>query len=84
MAFVYVLQDKNTGKHYTGSCLELSKRTQRHKSHTGGRTTSRGEWSLLCSKEFSSIEEVRKVEKFLKSYKGGNGFRKVIEEWRRG
>lgn len=84
MAFVYILQDMNTGRHYTGSCLELSKRVQRHSAHTGGVTTSSGEWKLICVKEFSTLQEARKVEKLLKSYKGGNSFRKIIEEWRVG
>ena len=73
-----------SGKHYTGSCLELSKRIKRHQNHTGGKTTLIGDWSLLCSKEFSTIDEARKVEKLLKSYKGGNSFKKIIEEWKRG
>jgi len=84
MSFVYILKDKISGKHYTGSCLDVSKRIQRHNNHTGGQTTSRGEWALLCYKEFETVEEARKVEKLLKSYKGGNSFRKIIEEWRRG
>ncbi|MEK7460554.1 MAG: GIY-YIG nuclease family protein [Patescibacteria group bacterium] len=83
MAFVYILQDATTGKFYTGSCLELSKRVRRHILHTGGTTTSHGDWGLVCSKEFSTISEARKVEKLLKSYKGGNSFKKVLEEWKR-
>ncbi|MEN9337962.1 MAG: hypothetical protein RIQ41_276 [Candidatus Parcubacteria bacterium] len=82
MAFVYILQDKITGKHYTGSCLELSKRIKRHKNHTGGATTSQGDWELICVKEFQEIQEARKMERLLKSYKGGNSFKKVLEEWK--
>lgn len=83
MAFVYILQDKISGKHYTGSCLELSTRIKRHKKHTGGRTTSIGDWFIVCSKEFASLKEARSVERLLKSYKGGNGFKKVIKEWKK-
>ena len=82
MPFVYILQDRISGKNYTGSCLEISKRLGRHQSHTGGRTTAKGDWHLLCLKEFLTIEEARKVEKYLKLQKGGNGFRKVINEWK--
>lgn len=84
MAFVYILQDKNTGRHYTGSCLEISTRLKRHLNHTGGRTTSDGDWSLVCYKEFKDISEARKAEKLIKSYKGGNSFKKLISEWRCG
>lgn len=81
MPFVYILEDSDTGKHYTGSCLLLSKRVERHKKHTGGQTTSKGVWELLCFREFSTMKEARTVEKLVKSQKGGNGFKKVIEEW---
>jgi putative endonuclease len=81
MPFVYILRDSNTGKHYTGSCEDLSKRISRHTNHTGGSTTSKGDWELVCKMEYPTIEEARKVEKLLKSYKGGNSFKKVIMEW---
>ena len=84
MPFVYILQDKITGKHYTGSCLEISKRINRHKSHTGGMTTSIGEWELLCFKEVVTMNEAGVLEKLVKRQNGGNGFRKIVEEWKRG
>ncbi len=84
MPFVYIIQNRISKKHYTGSCLDLYKRINRHKNHTGGRTTSSGELEILCYKEFKSLEEARAVEKLIKKYKGGNGFKKVIEEWGRG
>lgn len=82
MPFVYILQDMISGRYYTGSCLELSKRLIRHRNHTGGSTTSKGDWVLVCSREFPTIGETRKMEKLLKSYKSGNGFRKVMEDWK--
>ena len=78
MAYVYILQDRISGRYYIGSCLELSKRVLRHKRHTGGRTTSRGDWQLIRYKGCSDIAEARKLEKLVKSYKGGNAFKKII------
>ena len=88
MPFVYIIQDKISGKYYTGSCLELSKRIKRHQSHTGGKTTKEGDWHLVCYKECINISEARNLEKKIKSYKGGNAFKKIIsnedKNWRRG
>jgi putative endonuclease len=85
MPYVYIIQDKITGRYYTGSCLELSKRITRHTNHTGGKTTRKGEWSLVCYKALDTISEARLEEKKVKSYKGGNAFKKIISgdvsEW---
>ncbi len=74
-----------------GSCLELDKRIERHKKHTGGKTTHNGDWQLVCYKFFSDVSDARKVEKIVKSYKGGNAFKKIVsgdmdntERWPRG
>lgn len=84
MPFVYILKEKETQRKYIGSCVDLETRLSRHKSHTGGSTTKTGEWNLFCFKEIDSLDEARKLEKLLKSYKGGNSFKKEIENWKRG
>ncbi len=88
MPYAYILQDKISGKYYTGSCLELSTRLARHKNHTGGQTTRNGEWQLVSYKIFDDIAEARRIEKLVKSYKGGEAFRRIVsgqdETWRGG
>ena len=85
MAFVYIIQDKISGKHYTGSCLDLSKRIARHNQHTATVTTREGAWSLVCYREVMDLSEARVLERRVKFYKGGNAFRKIINgdvaEW---
>ena len=85
MAFVYIIQDKISGKFYTGSCLELSKRVRRHKQHTGANTTRKGNWKLICFKELDNLAKARILEKKVKSYKSGNAFKKIVNgdvaEW---
>ncbi len=78
MPFVYIIQDTISGKYYTGSCLDLSKRIKRHEHHTGGKTTRKGSWVLKYSQKVSNIKEARILEKKIKSYKGGNSFKKII------
>ena len=79
MSFVYIIQDKNTKKYYTGSCVDLVKRLKRHNSGTGGRTTKEGIWRIVYSKKYSDISQARLEEKKIKSYKGGNAFKKLIK-----
>jgi putative endonuclease len=85
MSYVYIIQDKITKKYYIGSCLELSKRFRRHNQHTATKTTSKGIWRLIVFKKCKNISEARSIEKKLKSYKGGNAFKKIINgelaEW---
>lgn len=85
MPFVYIIQDKISKKYYTGSCVDLNIRIKRHQNHSGGRTTQKGEWNLICYREVSTIDEARTLEKKVKSYKGGNAFKKILEgavgEW---
>jgi len=85
MAFVYIIQDEISHKHYIGSCLDLSKRVNRHKQHTGASTTRKGNWKLICYKELDNLAKARTLEKKVKSYKSGNAFKKIINgdvaEW---
>ena len=85
MAFVYIIKDTDTDKHYIGSCVDLIVRLRRHELHTGGKTTNKGNWKLVCYKECEGINEARVLEKKVKSYKSGNAFKKIINgavsEW---
>ena len=85
MAFVYIIQDEISKKYYVGSCFDLSKRIRRHNQHTGSVTTRKGIWKLVCCRELLSLSEARILEKKIKTYKGGNAFKKIINgelaEW---
>ncbi len=82
MFYSYILQSQKHGKYYIGSCEDLSVRV---KKHNGGRvrTTKSGIPWIVVHKEFyeSRVEAVRR-EKQIKSYKGGNAFKKLINQGR--
>ncbi len=82
MAYVYILQDRISGRYYIGSCLEISTRVARHQRHTGGQTTKNGDWRLVCYRACQSMAEARQQEKLVKSYKGGNAFKKIVTDER--
>ena len=81
MAYIYILKDKISGRHYIGSCVNLNDRIKRNKAHTASFITSKGEYELLCYDVFQDLQEARKMERLLKSYKGRNSFKNIISEW---
>jgi predicted GIY-YIG superfamily endonuclease len=60
-----------------------------HNQGLGGKYTKiNGPWNLICYKIITSTTEARIEEKLIKSYKSGNGFKKIINgevpEWLKG
>ena len=84
--FVYILQSIKNKKYYIGSTNNLRKTILEHNNGSGGLYTKlNGPWELVSFRKFSGISLARKEEKNLKSYKGGNAFKKIINgemaEW---
>lgn len=77
MAYVYVLKS-DTGLHYIGSTVDLAVRLKRHNAGTGARTTKGKKWKVAYQKEYSTLEDARKEEKRIKSFKGGNAFKRLV------
>ncbi|TAK95047.1 GIY-YIG nuclease family protein [Patescibacteria group bacterium] len=86
MGFVYILQSERSGRYYIGSTADLNRRLTEHNSGLGGIFSKNNKpWKLICYKSLVSISEARSEEKKIKSYKGGNAFKKIINgevaEW---
>lgn len=86
MNYVYILQSLKNSKFYVGSTNNIERRIREHQNGTGGLYTKlNGPWKLICVKKFCSIGDARIEEKKIKSYKGGNAFKKIINgevaEW---
>jgi putative endonuclease len=77
MAWVYVLES-NAESHYIGSTVDVAQRLKRHNAGTGARTTSGKIWKVVYQKEYSTLDEARRDEKRIKSWKGGNAFKKLL------
>jgi len=78
MYCVYVLRLRETGKHYIGQTQNLTKRLQKH---TQGKTKSvknRGEFDIVYVENLPSRAEAMKREKEIKSYKGGEAFKRLL------
>lgn len=78
MFYTYILQSESTGKYYIRQTNNLEQRLDRHNSHPDTYTKNRGPWKLLYWEEFTTRAEAMHREKEIKSYKGGNSFKKLI------
>ena len=79
MYYVYILRSLKDGKHYIGSTDNLARRI---KEHNVGKTISlkrRLPLRLIYQEEYSTRVEAAKREKTIKSYKGGNAFKRLIK-----
>lgn len=77
---VYSLHFKNsiTGKHYIGSTNDLVRRLSEHRRGHTLSTRQRGVWEIIYTEECKSMLEARRKEKIVKSYKGGNAFKRLL------
>jgi len=79
MFYVYVLRIKNTGRYYIGQTQDLTKRLEKHQRGETKSMKNRGAFELVYVEKCSSRSEAMKREKEIKSYKGGEAFRRLIK-----
>ncbi len=78
MFVVYILQSESTGKYYVGHTANISDRLQRHNSNREKSTKIKGPWKIIRKENYKLRSEAIKREKIIKSYKGGNEFKKLL------
>ena len=88
MIGVYILKNKNS-KNYIGSSDNIARRLVEHNNGNGGSFTKiNGPRIIYCFRKCDNIKEARNLERLVKSYKGGNEFKKIINgevpEWLKG
>jgi len=78
MFTVYVLESQVNSKHYIGSTINIERRLQEHNNNKTRSLINKGPFKIIYSEQYSTLKEARKRERIIKSYKGGNAFRKLI------
>ena len=78
MFTTYILQNKITKRFYTGSTNNLQRRLIEHNRGQTKSTRQKGKWNLIYKEEYQTNLEAKRREKMIKSYKGGNAFKKLI------
>jgi putative endonuclease len=76
---VYILESQITLRYYIGHCADLEVRLQRHNKGLVRSTKPFRPWVVIYTEDFKTKNEAYKRELEIKSYKGGNAFRKLIK-----
>ncbi len=81
MFYVYILKSTVDGRLYIGQTNNVVQRLERHNKGFVRATRNRKPLEVLIFKEFETRGDAMKMEKYLKSLKGGEEFKKVIKHW---
>lgn len=79
MFTTYILQSDRNKRFYIGSCEDVASRLVRHNSGRVPITRTGRPWSLVHTEFFDTRSGAVKRERQIKSYKGGNAFKKLIK-----
>ena len=77
--YVYILKSKSRGIFYTGHTSNLEKRIKGHNDSLNIYTKNRGPWELIHYEVYASRSEAMKREKFLKTGKGREELKQIIQ-----
>jgi putative endonuclease len=77
---VYIIRNDVNKRFYIGSTNNLSRRLAEHNRSKKCSITHFGKYYLIHSEEFDTIGKARARERQIKSYKGGNAFKKLLRE----
>ncbi len=78
MYYAYILKSEKTGKYYVGSCEDLVERLRRHNSGRNKSTKPGAPWMLVYSEMFLTRQDAYRREFQIKSFKGGEAFKKLV------
>jgi len=78
MIYVYVLQSLIDNGYYIGICKDLQRRLNKHNGGAVSSTRKRKPFKRIYSEEYNNYIQARKREKEIKSYEGGNSFKRLI------
>lgn len=74
----YILKNNISGKFYIGSTNDLIRRLAEHNRGQTKSTKREGKWVVVYKEEFKTSIEAKRRERMIKSYKGGNAFKKLF------
>lgn len=78
MFIVYIIKSESNGKYYVGFTSDINKRLRHHNNGANRSTRKQGPWKLIHSEVYENKIEAWKRERQIKSYKGGEAFKKLI------
>ena len=78
MYTVYILKSEHYDRYYIGSTKNLEERITRHNQGRSKWTKQHRPWQVIYTECYEDKETALKREKQIKSYKGGEAFKKII------
>ncbi len=80
MSFVvYILYSKSLNRYYVGSTNNLISRLNQHNKGKSISTKSGLPWNLVYSEEYNTRTDAIRREKQIKTYHGGQAFKKLLK-----
>ncbi len=79
MCFVYILKSQLRNRYYIGSTSDIGKRLKEHNLGLVRSTKYYCPWELFVLEEYETVEQARKRENQIKSYKGGEAFKRLVQ-----
>lgn len=76
--FVYILQSLKDHKYYIGESSDIEARLLFHNAGKQRSTKNRIPFILIIVEQFENRQQAQAREKEIKSWKGGNAFKKLI------
>jgi putative endonuclease len=78
MYFIYIIESLIVIRYHIGSTENLERRLSAHNSGKVKSTRAYKPWELVYTERFDTKSEAIKRERQIKSYKGGNAFKKLL------
>ena len=79
MFVVYIIKSEKNDKYYTGFTTDLQKRLKYHNTRKNKSTKQGIPWKLVRQECFDNKRGAWLRERQIKSYKGGEAFKKLIK-----
>ncbi len=80
MYIVYILKSLKINRYYIGHCGDLEIRLRRHNKGLVKSTKKFKPWKIIYSEVFDTRSEAYRRELQIKSYKGGEAFKRLIRK----
>ena len=78
MFTVYILQSLSSLKYYIGQTNNMTERLTRHNTGRSAFTKKDRPWKTIYQESFKTRAEAMQREKQIKSYKGGEAFKRLL------
>ena len=75
--YIYIIKSKE-GRFYVGSTENLGNRLKKHNQKMSFWTSRFSDWEIIYTEKFKTRKEALCREQIIKSYKGGQAFKKLI------